>query len=67
MPIACQQALCMRVSVIVMAALLLVSRLRGFVCGESDSDVAYGDPFSLLLVRFLCNNCNDVALFVSMH
>ena len=67
MPCVWQHALCLRVSVIVLAALLLICRLRGLACGESDSDVACGGPFSLLLVRFLCDGCNDVALCVRMH
>ena len=67
MPCVCQQTFSLRVSVIMLDALLLVSRLRGSACGESDTDVACGGPFSLLFVRFLCDNCNDVTLCVSVH
>jgi hypothetical protein len=47
--------------------MLFVSRLRGSACGESDSYVDSGGPFSLLIVRFLCHDCNDVALCVGVH
>jgi hypothetical protein len=57
----------MFVSVVMLTALLLVSRLRGSTRGESDSDVASGSPFSLLLVHFLCHDCDDVALCVGVH
>jgi len=66
-PCVCQQTFNLRVSVIVVTAVLLVSRLRGSACGESDSDVACGGPFSLSFVRFLCDNYNDVTLCVSVH
>ena len=67
MPCVSQHAFNMRVSVIVLAALLLVSRLRGYACGESDYDVACGGPLSLLFVQFLCDDCNDIALCVGVH
>ena len=63
----CKQAFCLRVSDVVLPPLLFVSRSRGSTCDESDYDVARGGPLPLLLVRFLCDKCNDVALCVGMH
>ena len=62
-----QYAFGMCVSVVMLTAMLLVSRLRGSTRSESDSDVACGSPFSLLLVRFLSHDCDDVALCVGVH
>ncbi len=62
-----EQAFALRVSVVVLTALLFVSRLCGSACGESDSDVSSSGPFPLLLVHFLRENCDDVALRISMH
>ena len=62
-----QHAIGMGVSVVMLTTLLLVSRLRGSTRSESDSDVASGSPFSLLLVRFLSQDCDDVALCVGVH
>ena len=62
-----QQAVDLRVRVVMLAALLFVGRLCGSACGESDSNVSCGNPFSLLLVRFFCHDCNDVALRVGVH
>ena len=62
-----QQAFSLRVFVVMLASLLLVSRLRGSTRGESGSDIASGSPFSFLLVRFRCHNCDDVALCVGVH
>ena len=67
MPYVCHHAFNLRVYVTVLVALLIVGRLRGSACGESDSDVDCGDPLSLLFVRFLGDNCYDVALCVTVH
>jgi len=63
----CEQPFYMRISVIVLVALLLVGRLRGSTRGESDYDVPCCGPFAVLFVRFLCDDCDDVALRVRVH
>jgi len=67
MPCVCQQAFFTRVSVIVLTTWLFISRSSGSACGESDSDVVCGVPFSLLFVHFLCGDCDDVVLCADMH
>ena len=67
MPCVCPQGFCLCVSVIVLTTLLFISRSSGSACGESDSDVVCGVPFSLLCVHFLCDDCDDVVLCAGMH
>ena len=63
----CEQMFCLRICVIVLAAMMFVGRIRGSTRGESDSDVPCRGPFALLFVRFLCDNSDDVALSVRVH
>ena len=62
-----QHAFGLCVYVVTLNALLLINRLRGSTRGESDFDVASGRPLSLLLVHFLCHDCDDVALCVGVN
>ena len=63
----CQQAVGLRVSIVMLTSLLFISRFCSSVCGESDSDVSCSDPFPLLLVHFFRDKCNDVSLRVCMY
>ena len=50
-----EQSVCMGIHIVLLVSLLLVECYRRSHARKSDSDVAGGDPFSLMLVGLLCN------------
>ena len=61
LPCVAEQSDCLRVHVVLLVSLLLVGYSRRSRDGKPDSDIAGGDPFSLMLIGFPCDYCDGIS------